>query len=76
MVKIRSARIGRKMDANYRIVVTDSRSARDGHCIEQIGHFDSAKPFSEAVIDEEKAIAWLLKVAAVSDNIKALLKEK
>lgn len=76
MVKIRLSRIGRHFEPTYRIVVTDSRSARDGACIEQIGHYDPKKDFSTAVIDEDKAIAWLLKGAAPSDTIKALLVSK
>jgi small subunit ribosomal protein S16 len=75
-VKIRLARIGRNMTSDYRIVVTDSRSAATGRCIEQIGHYDSAKAFTEAVIDEEKAIAWLNKGAQPSDTMKAMLSAK
>lgn len=76
MVKIRLARIGRSMDAAYRIVVTDSRRATNGHCIEQIGNYDPAKPFADAVVNEEKAIAWMLKGAQPSDTIKAMLAKK
>lgn len=76
MVKIRLSRIGRHFEPSYRIVVTDSRSARDGACIEQIGHYDPKKPFSTAVVEEEKVISWLLKGALPSDTIKALLIEK
>ena len=76
MVKIRLARIGRHLDPFYRVVVTDSRSARDGSCIEQIGHYDPSKPYAEAVVDSEKAIAWLLKGAIPSDTVKSLLSDK
>jgi len=76
MVKIRLARIGRKMDAAYRIVVTDSRRATTGHCIEQIGNYDPAKTFADAVINEEAAINWMLKGAQPSDTIKAMLTAK
>jgi small subunit ribosomal protein S16 len=75
-VKIRMSRIGRNMTSDYRIVVTDSRRARDGHCIEQIGHYDSSKPFADAVIDETKVLGWLLKGAQASETIKAMLEEK
>ncbi len=75
-VKIRMARIGRNMTSDYRIVVTDSRKAATGNCIEQIGHYDSSKPFADAVIDEQKAIAWMLKGATPSDTMKAMLSEK
>jgi small subunit ribosomal protein S16 len=76
MVKIRLSRIGRHFEPTYRIVVTDSRSARDGACIEQIGHFNPQNDFSTAVVDEEKAISWLLKGAVPSDTVKALLVSK
>jgi len=73
MVKIRLARIGRHFEPSYRIVVTDSRSARDGACIEQIGHYDPSKPYETAVVDEQKAIDWLLRGALPSDTIKSML---
>jgi len=76
MVKIRLARIGRTMDASYRIVVTDSRMARNGRCIEQIGNYDPAKDFKDAVVNEDKAISWMLKGAQVSDTIKAMFSSK
>lgn len=76
MVKIRLARIGRHFDPSYRIVVTDSRTARDGRAIEQIGNYDPMKPISEAVVDEEKAIAWLNKGALPSDSVKTILSQK
>ena len=36
-VKIRLRRMGQKKAPFYRIVVADSRSPRDGRCIEEIG---------------------------------------
>ena len=72
MVKIRLARIGRHFEPAYRVVFTDSRSPRDGSCIEQIGHFNP-KDIEHAVVDEEKAISWLLKGALPSDSVKTLL---
>jgi small subunit ribosomal protein S16 len=72
-VKIRLSRIGRNMTADYRIVVTDSRSAANGRCIEQIGNYDSSKPFAAAVVDEEKALYWMNKGAQPSDTMKAML---
>ena len=73
MVKIRLARIGRHFDAAYRIVVTDSRNALDGAFIEQIGYYDPAGELKAATIDEEKAIAWLLKGAVCSDTVRKML---
>ena len=39
-VKLRMTKIGRHKDPYFRIVATDSRFARDGRIIEQIGIFD------------------------------------
>lgn len=72
MVKIRLSRIGRHFDPSYRIVVTDSRNARDGAFIAQIGSYDPAGELKEAKIDEAKAIDWLLKGATPSDTIRKI----
>ncbi|MDD4532485.1 MAG: 30S ribosomal protein S16 [Bacilli bacterium] len=72
MVKIRLARIGRHFDPSYRIVVTDSRNARDGAFIAQIGNYDPTGELKDAKIDEEKAIDWLLKGAIPSDTIRKM----
>lgn len=46
MVKIRLRRMGAKKAPYYRIIVADSRSPRDGRCIEEIGTYDplTSKP--------------------------------
>jgi len=75
-VKIRLTRIGRHKDPFYRIVAADSRFARDGRYIEQIGYFDPDKGVENAVIDEEKALAWLAKGATPSETVKAMFNRK
>lgn len=75
-VKIRLTRIGRHGDAIYRIVVADSRFARDGRYVEQIGYFDPAKGEESADINEELALKWLSKGAQPSDSIRTLFTKK
>ena len=75
-VKIRLTRIGRHKDPFFRIVAADSRFARDGRYIEQIGYFDPDKGVENAVIDEELALAWLEKGATPSDTVKAIFSRK
>ena len=75
-VKIRLTRIGRHKDAIYRIVVADSRSARDGRYVEQIGYYDPAKPEAEASINEEAALKWLRNGAQPSESIRTLFTKK
>ena len=75
-VKIRLTRIGRHKDAIYRIVVSDSRSARDGRIIEQIGYFDPAKPEEAADVNVELALKWLRNGAQPSESIRTLFTKK
>ena len=75
-VKIRLTRIGRHKTSIYRVVVSDSRSARDGRYIEQIGYYDPAKGEANADINEELALSWLAKGALPSDSIRTLFTKK
>ena len=58
-VKIRLRRMGQKKAPYYRIVVADSRSKRDGRCIEEIGTYDPNQEPSVCKVDEEAAKKWL-----------------
>ena len=75
-VKLRLTRIGRHKDPFFRVVAADSRYARDGRYIEQIGYFDPEKGVENAVINEELAIKWLLLGATPSDTVKAIFRAK
>lgn len=75
-VKIRLTRIGRHKTSIYRVVVADSRSARDGRYIEQIGYYDPAKGPESATINEELALKWLNNGATPSDSIRIIFTEK
>ena len=65
------SRFGRHKDPFFRIVVADSRYARDGRYIEQLGYFDPAKGIENAIIDEEVTLKWLRQGATPSDTIRA-----
>lgn len=75
-VKLRLTRIGRHADPFYRIVAADSRFARDGRYIEQIGYYDPEKSVEEAVVNEELALKWLKLGATPSDTVKAIFNRK
>ena len=75
-VKIRLTRIGRHKDPFFRTVAADSRYARDGRYIEQIGYLDPEKGVENAVIDEELALKWLEKGAQPSDTVRAIFSRK
>ena len=76
MVKIRLRRIGAKKAPFYRIVVADSRFARDGRFIEEIGYDDPTKEPSVVKIDADKAKQWLANGAQATDTVRVLLKKE
>ena len=74
-VRIRLSRVGATKQPAYRVVVMDSRSARDGRAIDTIGHYNPRTDPIELVIDEAKAKDWLSKGAQPSDTVKRLFKQ-
>ena len=76
MVKIRLRRIGAKKAPFYRIVVADSRFARDGRFIEEIGYYDPTKEPSVVKIYADKAKQWLANGAQATDTVRVLLKKE
>ena len=73
-VRIRLTRVGATKQPTYRLVVADSRSARDGRAIDTIGHYNPRTDPIELSIDEAKAKDWLSKGAQPSDTVKRLFK--
>jgi small subunit ribosomal protein S16 len=73
-VRIRLTRVGARKQPAYRVVVADSRSARDSRAIETIGHYNPRTEPVELNIDAEKATAWLAKGAQPSDTVLRLLR--
>ena len=73
-VKIRLRRMGQKKNPFYRIVVADSRSPRDGKCIEEIGTYDPTKDPSEFHVNEELAKKWLAYGAQPTDTVSRIFK--
>ena len=74
-VKIRLKRLGQKKAPFYRIVVADSRTARNGQSIDEIGTYDPTKDPSEYHVDAEAAKKWLANGAQPTDTVKSLLKK-
>lgn len=74
MVKIRLKRLGRKKSPFYRIVVADSRTARNGKSIAEIGTYDPTKDPSEFHVDEEAAKKWLSTGAQPTETVSKIFK--
>ena len=73
MVKLRLTRMGAKKAPFYRIVAIDSRKARDGEYIDQIGYYDPISDPKKIVIDGDKAKEWIAKGAQPTDTVLGLL---
>ena len=72
-VKMRLTRMGDKKAPFYRIVVADSRVARDAKYIDLIGTYNPITNPEEVKIDVEKAQQWIKNGAQPTETVKALL---
>ena len=75
MAKIRLRRMGAKKAPYYRIGVADSRSPRDGRCIEEIGAYNPLTEPATITVDSEKAKTWIQNGAQPTDTVRGLLKK-
>lgn len=74
MVKIRLRRIGAKKHPIYRIVVADSRTARDGRFIEVVGTYDPNQNPPAITVKNDRIEYWLGNGAQPTDTARGLLK--
>jgi small subunit ribosomal protein S16 len=74
-VKLRLSRVGAKKNPFYRVVVTDSRSPRDGRFIEHIGVYDPNRDPVEIRFDMDRVKHWLSVGATASDTVSELLSQ-
>ena len=74
MLKIRLRRTGARNQPSYRVVVADSRAARDGAFIGHLGHYNPRTEPPTLSIDEEKARKWISQGAQPTDSVKQLLR--
>lgn len=73
MLKIRLRRMGAKKAPFYRIVVAESKYARDGRFVEEIGTYNPLVDPAEVKIDLEKAEQWMKNGAQPTDKVRALI---
>ena len=75
MVKIRLRRMGAKKRPFYRIVVADSRSPRDGRCIEEVGTYNPLTDPAEINVKVDRVQEWIKNGAQPTDTVRGLLKK-
>ena len=73
---MRLTRLGDKKSPFYRIVVIDSRKARDGEYFDLIGTYNPLTQPAVLNIDVDKAKKWLSNGVQPTDTVRALLVQK
>ena len=75
-VSMRLTRVGGKKDPQWRVVVADRRSPRDGRFIETLGRYNPQTDPSTIEVNEERVKDWISKGAQPSSTVAKLLKIK
>jgi small subunit ribosomal protein S16 len=73
MLAIRMRRMGSKKRAYFRVVVTDSRAARDSSFVEVLGHYNPRTKPETLDLDRERLAHWLKAGARPSDSVRTLV---
>ena len=73
-VKIKLKRLGKIRNAQYRIVIADARTARNGRAIEEIGIYHPKHDPSLIEVNSERAQYWLSVGAQPTEAVTAILK--
>ncbi len=73
-VKIKLKRMGKVRNPQYRIIVADSRTKRDGRAIEEIGLYHPKEQPSLIRVDSARAQHWLSVGAQPTEPVLAILK--
>lgn len=73
MIKLRLMRFGAKNKPSYRIVVIDSRRARQSKALDTVGYYNPRTEPIEFKLDLEKVNYWLNKGAKPSETVSSLI---
>lgn len=73
MLVIRLRRAGSKNRPFFRVVVTESKSARDGRFVEVVGHYNPRTKPETLVLDQDRVAHWMKVGAQPSDTVRTLI---
>jgi small subunit ribosomal protein S16 len=73
VVVIRLRRAGSKKRPYFRVVVADSRAARDSSFIEILGHYNPRSKPAVVQVDRERVDHWIKQGAQPSDSVRTLI---
>jgi small subunit ribosomal protein S16 len=73
MLAIRLRRAGSKKRPFFRVVVADSRAARDSSFVEILGHYNPRSKPAVVEVDKARVDYWIQKGAQPSDSVRTLI---
>ena len=73
MLAIRLRRTGSKKRPFFRVVVTDSRTARDSSFVEVLGHYNPRTNPEKLELNRERFDHWVKVGATPSDTVRTLV---
>jgi small subunit ribosomal protein S16 len=73
MLAIRLRRAGSKKRPFFRVVVADSRAARDSSFVEILGHYNPRTRPAIVDVDKERIEYWIGRGAQPSDSVRTLI---
>lgn len=74
-VVIRLKSVGTKKKIKHRLVVTDSKSPRNGRFIEEVGSWDPSKEPAVMKVKTERIEHWIKNGAKPSETVRSILKK-
>ena len=74
-VVIRLKTVGTKKKIKHRLVVTDSKSPRNGRFIEEVGYWDASKEPAAVKVKTERIEHWIKNGAKPSETVRSILKK-
>ena len=74
-VRIRLTRVGATKRPSYRVVATDSRTARDGRGLDILGFYDPLTEPATVKLDGDRLRDWISKGAQPSETVTKLMRQ-
>ncbi len=75
MLKIKLARFGKKKQPEYRIIVNEAKTKRDGKYIDLLGFYSPTQEPKVLKIDEKKYNEWISKGAQPTETVASLFEK-
>ena len=74
-IRLRKVSATSKKRYNWRVIVIEGSSPRDGRAIEELGHYDAAKEPAVIALKKERIAHWVKQGAKMSSTVKSLMKK-